>query len=729
MAAITRDEFFEKKQKGALWDVGVSINRTNPLPLDKNAVFASESELDTYIGGVLAYPGQTVAVVSAEGTQLYVLGYVGGALTKQEIGKPTEGDGKSITLNEEGILSVAGFSGATNGQIPQKNADGGITWVANSQGSLASDLTAIKTDISSLKSKDTELSDKITNLGTVLSFEGSLTPTQFSGTTNSDNLIVDTSKYKTGKVVLVDGEEYVSVEGYHLTNDTTVQSGKTYYTKSGDTYTAVSSPAANPKTAGYYVKGNIWEELGDTQGLIGVQTDVKNLKTSVDDLAESLGTSADYASASGSAYARINQNTSDLYNAFDFINAIEVNLGNKTDPAATAETYDSSTSAFSRIGYLKNRVDDSTTGLTATRALAQQGVNNAVTATTAAETAQKAAEAAQKTANAAMPIAGGAFTGDVTTPVATTAFSNKSLVSKEYVDSKVDSALSTYVTKNELTNATSGLETKIETAQGVANGAKTQADTNATNISNLDKKVGTLDTDKHGSSVIAYVEKVEKTANAAATSSALDALETKVSNNKASIDSVKNLVGTKGTESATSAFGAILEEEKARTSAIATAKTELIGNASDAATANTINAAKTYAKNLDTAMSNRVSTVETKLSNVTTVMDFIGVSSTAPTATKVTIGDKEITSFQKGDVVLYGNKEYVWDGTEWVEFGDTTADADAITKLTGRVSDAEGKIAANTGAISTETTNRTNDVNSLKSQITSLTEQLTWSIF
>lgn len=41
---------------------------------------------------------------------------------------------------------------------------------------------------------------------------------------------------------------------YALTADTTVATGKTYYTMSNGTYTAVSSPAsgANPKTLGYY---------------------------------------------------------------------------------------------------------------------------------------------------------------------------------------------------------------------------------------------------------------------------------------------------------------------------------------------------------------------------------------------------------------------------------------------------------------------------------------------
>lgn len=39
---------------------------------------------------------------------------------------------------------------------------------------------------------------------------------------------------------------------YEASTDTTVQSGKTYYTKSGDVYTAVAEPTGNPSTSGYY---------------------------------------------------------------------------------------------------------------------------------------------------------------------------------------------------------------------------------------------------------------------------------------------------------------------------------------------------------------------------------------------------------------------------------------------------------------------------------------------
>lgn len=77
---MTRQEFFEMKAAGALWDVGVSINRTNPLPLDKNAVFESYDAALAYAKGVLSYPGQFIAVVAEDGSVTgYIITVAGGA--------------------------------------------------------------------------------------------------------------------------------------------------------------------------------------------------------------------------------------------------------------------------------------------------------------------------------------------------------------------------------------------------------------------------------------------------------------------------------------------------------------------------------------------------------------------------------------------------------------------------------------------------------------------------
>ena len=49
---MTREEFFAALAGGARWDVGVSINRTNPLPLDANSVFETLPDAENYANSV-----------------------------------------------------------------------------------------------------------------------------------------------------------------------------------------------------------------------------------------------------------------------------------------------------------------------------------------------------------------------------------------------------------------------------------------------------------------------------------------------------------------------------------------------------------------------------------------------------------------------------------------------------------------------------------------------------
>ena len=97
-----RDDFFANKAVGALWDVAVSIKRGNPLPLDSNSVFDSYSALETYAAGVLAYPGQIVAVVNADSTGIY---YLDQELAIQEVGKIPTADNKSIEI-ANGVITM-----------------------------------------------------------------------------------------------------------------------------------------------------------------------------------------------------------------------------------------------------------------------------------------------------------------------------------------------------------------------------------------------------------------------------------------------------------------------------------------------------------------------------------------------------------------------------------------------------------------------------------------------
>ena len=110
-----RDDFFANKAVGALWDVAVSIKRGNPLPLDSNSVFESYEALETYASGVLAYPGQVVAVVNADSTGIY---YLDQDLAIKEVGSVPVADDKSIVV-KDGIISLHDYGSAYYKYIPE----------------------------------------------------------------------------------------------------------------------------------------------------------------------------------------------------------------------------------------------------------------------------------------------------------------------------------------------------------------------------------------------------------------------------------------------------------------------------------------------------------------------------------------------------------------------------------------------------------------------------------
>ena len=123
-----REKFFEDKALGALWDVAVSIKRGNPLPLDSNSVFDSYSALETYAAGVLAYPGQIVAVVNEDSTGIY---YLDQELAIQEVGKIPTADNKSIEV-ADGVISMYNFGKYYYKYIPEVKDEetGEVTSVA-----------------------------------------------------------------------------------------------------------------------------------------------------------------------------------------------------------------------------------------------------------------------------------------------------------------------------------------------------------------------------------------------------------------------------------------------------------------------------------------------------------------------------------------------------------------------------------------------------------------------
>lgn len=142
---MTRTEFFNALKAGAVWDVGVSIHRTNPLPLDQLEIFETEQDLQTYIKtNKLAYPGQIVTLLEGNTTTVYVVEEVGtdaklkeltttddtnAALTKIEnlLGYGEDYSGDSVKTQLDSLKSNAIVKGETSNVLLVNGRDSGKT--------------------------------------------------------------------------------------------------------------------------------------------------------------------------------------------------------------------------------------------------------------------------------------------------------------------------------------------------------------------------------------------------------------------------------------------------------------------------------------------------------------------------------------------------------------------------------------------------------------------------
>lgn len=117
-----RENFFDAKAIGSLWDVAVSLKRGNPLPIDADSVFESEAKLIEYIGDkitTVAYPGQVVAVVNSDSTQIF---YIDQELNYHPVGAKLDADGESIKVDNN-VLKLVGFDEAADGLLAQVKVD------------------------------------------------------------------------------------------------------------------------------------------------------------------------------------------------------------------------------------------------------------------------------------------------------------------------------------------------------------------------------------------------------------------------------------------------------------------------------------------------------------------------------------------------------------------------------------------------------------------------------
>ena len=152
---MTREEFFDKLNNGAKWDVGVAINRTNPLPLDANEIFDSIASMEGYIkSNALAYPGQIVVVLGETETAAYLVNTVGGegkGYTKLAATTGSGDVGEELTKLAQRVSVIEGYFEGGVAKKATADAEGNVisstyatqTALATAEQNIADNSTAI----------------------------------------------------------------------------------------------------------------------------------------------------------------------------------------------------------------------------------------------------------------------------------------------------------------------------------------------------------------------------------------------------------------------------------------------------------------------------------------------------------------------------------------------------------------------------------------------------------
>ena len=166
---MTREEFFNKLNNGAKWDVGVAINRTNPLPLDANEIFDSIASMEGYIkSNALAYPGQIVVVLGETETAAYLVNAVGGegkGYTKLAATTGSGDVGEELTKLAQRVSAIEGYFEGGVAKKATADAEGNVI---SSTYATQTALAAAEQNIESNSTAISQAQDDITALqGTV----------------------------------------------------------------------------------------------------------------------------------------------------------------------------------------------------------------------------------------------------------------------------------------------------------------------------------------------------------------------------------------------------------------------------------------------------------------------------------------------------------------------------------------------------------------------------------
>ena len=618
-----------------------------------------------------------------------------------------------------------------------KDSAGNLNWITDDAVQIQGNISALQTTVENHEERIQDLedgledvNDRIVSLGTVFNFVGSLTTLEFAATTDAgeDNLIdsdavtpgADGRPYRAGDVVLVDGKQE---------------------------YVAVATEA-----------GLVWEAFGDPTGVAGIEGRVVTLEEASTNYSNALTTLNGDVNTEGSvahsakaaADAAVSSANGYTDNKVAEVKAIADT--NKDEIFGKAAQGEPGTEGYvPAVEGLKDKVAKNATAIFNLDTALNKETDGVIARVTKLES-ESAKASDLNGLNSTVEALGNNLNNNYYTK------EDIDHVENGYATKKSVAELTTTVNNNttaSTNNATaiSNINTKLTGASDgtgseglikTVNGLVSTTEGHGTKISAIEGKLDTINGTGAGS--IAEAKAAAETAQAAANNAQKDATQA-----LADAAAASQLAGTKATLADVADVGYALDtdaqgyakavqgettETVASAYALADAANSAAGNAQSAANAAqgtadqaiakfaeytnttdmnaaiaavisdgedskddiTIKGTRLYAKDLADGLQTDIDDINTKLVDLTTVMNFVGKSTTDPSTGTVTIGGKVITP-QLGDVVVYEAFEYVYTGETdgWEIFGNVTADEsrfDAIETVIGSadVKDAEGNV-------------------------------------
>lgn len=609
-----------------------------------------------------------------------------------------------------------------------KDDTGALNWITDDAVEIQGEIGGLKTTVGEHTEaieaieEDIEAIDaRITSLGTVFSFVGTLSTEEYGSTTNSDKTI-DTTKngvrldrpYRLGDVILVGTQEYVVTQGEGTslvweafgdpndiegiknrvgvlegtatthsnalttlngdanTEGSVVHTAKGYAdaavtAANGYTDTEVAKVKAIADANALEINGKAGE--GEEPAVIGLKDKVATNATNISDLDKALNTETTGVIARVTKLESESAKASDLQALDSEVDALAKNLDDKY--------------------YTKTEIDDADNGYAK-----KSDLNTLSTTVNENKTASTNNKSAIDTINTKLT---GAADGNGDAGLIKTVSDLGTTVSNQgtalgTLTGRVDS-----ITTPETGSIALAQKAADKALTDAANAQKdaTQALADAAAASQLAGTKATLDDVK----ALNYATKTE----------AEDYAKAVQGNTTETVESAYALAGTANT-AANNAQGAADAAQGTANQAVAkfseytntedmnAAIAAVVSSGDDKSTDDTVKGAKLYAKDLADGLQTDIDDINTKLVDLTTVMNFVGKSTTDPSTGVVTISGAVITP-QLGDVVVYEAFEYVYTGETdgWEIFGNVTADEsrfDAIETAIGSadVKDEEGNV-------------------------------------